>query len=52
MNSDDMFTLEKLPESMVVLGGGYIAVEMAQIMAAMGVKTTLIARNKMLTLVD
>jgi pyruvate/2-oxoglutarate dehydrogenase complex dihydrolipoamide dehydrogenase (E3) component len=52
MNSDDMFTLEALPESMVVLGGGYIAVEMAQIMAAMGVKTTLIARNKMLTLVD
>jgi glutathione reductase (NADPH) len=52
MNSDDVFAMEKLPESIIVLGGGYIAVEMAQIMAAFGVKTTLLARNKMLTLVD
>jgi glutathione reductase (NADPH) len=29
MSSDDIFTMEKLPESMIVLGGGYIAVEMA-----------------------
>jgi len=29
MNSDDVFTMEELPESMIVLGGGYIAVEMA-----------------------
>ena len=51
-SSDDIFTMEELPESIVVLGGGYIAVEMAQIMTALGVKTTLIARNKILTLVD
>ena len=44
--------MEELPESIVVLGAGYIAVEMAQIMTALGVKTTLLARNKMLTLVD
>ena len=29
MTSDDIFSLEELPESMVVLGGGYIAFEMA-----------------------
>jgi pyruvate/2-oxoglutarate dehydrogenase complex dihydrolipoamide dehydrogenase (E3) component len=29
LNSDDIFTMEELPESMIVLGGGYIAVEMA-----------------------
>jgi glutathione reductase (NADPH) len=29
MVSDDIFTLEALPKSMIVLGGGYIAVEMA-----------------------
>lgn len=29
MNSDDFFTMEELPESMIVLGGGYIGVELA-----------------------
>lgn len=29
MTSDDIFTLGELPKTMVVLGGGYIAVEMA-----------------------
>jgi len=28
-NSDDIFTMEELPKSIVVLGGGYIGVEMA-----------------------
>ena len=40
MNSDDIFDLEELPKSMIVLGGGYIGIEMAQIMQAFGVKTT------------
>jgi glutathione reductase (NADPH) len=31
MNSDDVFTMEELPKSMCVLGGGYIGIEMAQI---------------------
>lgn len=52
MNSDDIFSLEELPKSLTVLGGGYIAVEMAQIMQSLGVKTTLVARNKLLTGVD
>ena len=52
MNSDDFFELEELPKSMVVLGGGYIGVEIAQIMQALGVKTTLITRSAMLRLVD
>lgn len=43
--SDDIFTMEKLPKSMVVIGGGYIAIEMAQIMQAFGVKTTLVVRD-------
>ncbi len=48
INSDHIFTMEELPKSMIVLGGGYIAIEMAQIMEAFGVKTTLLARNKFL----
>ena len=38
--SDDAFTLEKLPESVLVIGGGYIACEFAGIYAGLGVKTT------------
>lgn len=51
-SSDDVFTMEELPKSMVVLGGGYIGVEMAQIMQAFGVETTLVTRNKFLAHVD
>ena len=52
MNSDDVFTMEQLPKSVTVLGGGYIGIEMAQIMQAFGVETTILARNKFLNHVD
>ena len=29
MSSDDFFTMEELPETVAVLGGGYIGVELA-----------------------
>ena len=32
MNSDDFFDMEELPETMVVIGGGYIGIELAQIL--------------------
>ena len=37
--SDDAFLLDKLPESILIIGGGYIACEFAGIFAGMGVKT-------------
>jgi|ERR1019366_9088014 mycothione reductase len=37
--------LETLPESMVVVGGGYIAVEMSHIFGAFGTRVTIIARG-------
>lgn len=52
INSDGIFTMEELPSSMVVLGGGYIAIELAQIMQAFGVKTTLLVRDVPLRQVD
>jgi glutathione reductase (NADPH) len=52
MNSDDFFALEELPEKMVVIGGGYIGVELAQILAAFGVKVTLVVRSIILRFVD
>ncbi len=43
--SDDMFKLERLPEKIVIVGGGYIAVEFAGIMNGLGVDTTLLYRG-------
>ena len=42
--SDDMFHLESLPRRAVVVGGGYIALEFAGILAGLGVETTLCFR--------
>ena len=43
--SNEIFDLEKLPERILVVGGGYIAVEFAGIFAGMGVQTTLSYRG-------
>lgn len=45
LSSNEMFFLEKLPETMVIVGGGYIAVEFAGIFNALGVKITLLNRG-------
>ena len=38
--SDDAFVLERLPSSILIIGGGYIASEFAGIFSGLGVKTT------------
>ncbi len=40
ITSNEIFHLEKLPESILIVGGGYIASEFAGIMNGMGVNTT------------
>ena len=45
LSSNEMFSLDELPERAVVWGGGYIAVEFAGILAGLGVETTLIYRG-------
>ncbi len=45
--SNDMFFLEKLPESLLIIGGGYIALEFAGIMNGLGVKTELAYRGEL-----
>ncbi|MEM7088555.1 MAG: glutathione-disulfide reductase [Pseudomonadota bacterium] len=40
ITSNEIFHLEKLPASILIVGGGYIASEFAGIMNGMGVKTT------------
>jgi glutathione reductase (NADPH) len=47
ISSNELFHLEVLPEHAVVVGGGYIAVEMAGILNGLGVATTLIYRGEL-----
>nr|WP_315594698.1 FAD-dependent oxidoreductase [uncultured Cupriavidus sp.] len=44
-SSDDVFTWQTVPGSIVVIGGGYIAVEMASILSRYGVKVDLLVRE-------
>ncbi len=46
LTSNDMFHLERLPKRMLVIGGGYIAVEFAGVFNAFGVDTTLLYRGE------
>ena len=44
--SDQAFDLPELPKSIVIAGGGYIAVEFANIFHGLGVETTLVYRGQ------
>ncbi|TYR33711.1 glutathione-disulfide reductase [Mesorhizobium microcysteis] len=46
ISSNEAFHLEQLPASIAIAGGGYIAVEFANIFHGLGVETTLIYRGK------
>ncbi len=46
ITSNEAFDLPELPKSIVIAGGGYIAVEFANIFHGLGVETTLIYRGK------
>ena len=45
ISSDDAFALPELPRRVVVVGGGYIAVEFASIFNGLGAETTLLHRS-------
>jgi glutathione reductase (NADPH) len=45
ITSDEAFHLPTLPKSILIAGGGYIAVEFAGIFAGLGVETTLLYRG-------
>lgn len=48
LDSTALMELERLPERLVFLGGGYIGVELAQLMARMGVAVTIVCRSRLL----
>jgi len=45
ITSNEAFYLERFPERVVIVGGGYIAVEFAGIFAGLGARTTLLYRG-------
>ncbi len=45
LTSDDALELTRLPESLVILGGGPVAVEFAQFFARFGVRVTILQRG-------
>ena len=46
--SNEAFHLEKLPHSMLICGGGYVACEFATIFAGLGVDVTVVCRGDMI----
>ena len=48
ISSNEAFDLEELPKRIVVVGGGYIAVEFAGIFNGLGVETTLMYRGPLI----
>ncbi|MGN6489673.1 MAG: glutathione-disulfide reductase [Devosia sp.] len=47
ITSNEAFHLEQLPHSILIEGGGYVAVEFATIFAGLGVDTTIVYRGDM-----
>ena len=48
ITSNEVFHMESLPDSLAIVGGGYIAVEFATILNRLGCNTTLIYRRELL----
>ncbi len=48
LDSTAALTLERLPASIVVIGGGYVGCELAQLFARLGVEVTLLCRSRFL----
>ncbi|MHB8146461.1 MAG: dihydrolipoyl dehydrogenase family protein [Vulcanimicrobiaceae bacterium] len=45
LDSDSVLELERIPKSVIVLGGGYTACELGQFLFRMGAKTTMVIRS-------
>jgi len=53
IDSDDILTLERVPDTLVVVGAGVIGIEYASMFAALGTKVTVVERReRMLDFVD
>jgi dihydrolipoamide dehydrogenase len=48
LTNETLLELDDKPESMIIIGGGYVAAEYGHFFSAMGVKVTILQRGKML----
>jgi mercuric reductase len=48
LTSTTLLELDELPKSLIVIGGGYVGAELAQMMARMGVTVTIVCRSRLL----
>jgi mercuric reductase len=48
LTSTSALSLDALPKSLLVIGGGYVGAELAQMFARMGVKVTIVCRSHLL----
>lgn len=48
LTSTSLLDLKTLPRSLIVIGGGFIGAELAQMMARMGVEVTVVCRSRLL----
>ena len=48
LTSTSAFEMENLPDSMIVVGGGYVGCELAQMFARLGVRVTMVFRSRLL----
>src|SRR5205814_6836807 len=48
LTSTSALALETLPKSLLVIGGGFVGAELAQMFARMGVEVTIVCRNRLL----
>ncbi|MES2209309.1 MAG: mercury(II) reductase [Chloroflexota bacterium] len=48
LDADEVGRLTELPKSIIVIGGGYIAVELAQMFSRLGSQVTIVARSGLL----
>lgn len=52
LTSTSLLELDALPKSLIVVGGGFIGAELAQMMARMGVAVTMVCRSRLLPQVE
>ncbi len=52
IDSTSLLACKELPESLIIIGGGYIAVELAQAMGRMGSNVTILARSGLLSRIE
>lgn len=50
--NEDIMRLPQVPESLVIVGGGYIAMEFAHVFDALGTKVTIVSRSPLLRRLD